>query len=79
MRALLTIVSLIAITGCAPTLRETLAMDTAEYTHCDHVEIDCVDEDCSNLRGGPWLSTACGTRYRCDRVNETVTCVPLDS
>lgn len=60
-------------------MRQTLTLETADYTQCDHVEIECVDEDCSNLQGGPWMATACGTRYRCSRTNDEVTCVPTAS
>lgn len=62
--------------GCAPTMRQVLINDTADYTQCDHVDVDCVDEDCSNVAGGPWMATACATRYRCTRTASQVTCVP---
>lgn len=65
-----------AMLSCGPTIHQALIMDTASYTQCDHVQVDCVDADCSNVQGGPWMATACGTRYRCSRVNDNVTCVP---
>ena len=65
--------------GCGPTVREALLEDTANYTQCDYVQVDCVDEDCSNVQGGPWNASACGTRYRCTRTAGQVTCVPQAS
>lgn len=65
--------------ACAPTMRQILIEQTASYTQCDYVAVDCVDEDCSNVQGGPWNATACGTPYRCTRTAGQVTCVPQSS
>jgi len=65
-----------ALCACGPTIRETLMMDTANYTQCGHVDVECVDDDCSNVQGGPWMATACGTRYRCTNTAGEVVCVP---
>jgi hypothetical protein len=71
------VVVIVAGCSCAPTMRQALVQDTAVYTQCDHVQVDCVDEDCSNVQGGPWMATACGTRYRCTNTSGHVACVPL--
>jgi len=64
--------------ACAPSVRQQLEMDTATYTQCDYVQVDCADDTCSALQGGPWMATACGTRYRCTRTAGQVVCAPQD-
>jgi hypothetical protein len=77
MRLVLLLLAVVLLmVGCAPTMRQILIHDTAVYTQCDHVEVECVDEDCSNVQGGPWMATACGTRYRCTNTGGHVACVP---
>lgn len=75
---LLLLAVVLSSAGCVPTLtmRQILINDTATYTQCDHVEVECVDEDCSNVQGGPWMATACGTRYRCTNTGGHVVCAP---
>jgi hypothetical protein len=63
--------------SCAPTMRMILTDRTAVYTQCNYVEVECVDEDCSNVAGGPWMATACGTRYRCTETDGNVVCAPM--
>lgn len=75
MRLLLTVVVLLGC-SCAPSMRQILTNDTAVYTRCDHVEVECADEECSNVQGGPWMATACGTRYRCTNTGGHVVCAP---
>lgn len=65
--------------GCAPTMRQILIEQTAQYTRCNVVEVDCVDDNCSNVAGGPWTATACATRYRCTNTNGQVVCTPQAS
>ena len=59
-----------------PSTREMLMRDTAEYTQCGHVTVGCVDEECSNIKGGPWQAEACGTKYECSHHNGEVFCKP---
>ncbi len=63
--------------GCAPTQRDILVQQTALYTKCDHVQVDCVDDACSNISGGPWTALACGTRYNCTNTGGHIVCAPL--
>jgi hypothetical protein len=62
--------------SCAPTMQQILTDQTAQYTQCGVVQVECSDENCSNVAGGPWMATACGTRYRCTNTNGQVVCVP---
>ena len=68
--------SFLATLSCAPTMRQILTDQTAQYTQCGVVEVDCVDDNCSNVAGGPWMATACATRYRCTNTNGQVVCAP---
>jgi len=81
MRLLLASLGLLLFASCMPgygySPRQHLATATANYTRCGHVVVDCVDEECSNVRGGPWTATACGTRYRCTNTAGEVVCAPL--
>ncbi len=71
------IIVLILLCGsCGPTIRQSLMADTAAYTQCNEVDVECVDEDCSNIQGGPWMAIACGTRYRCTNTSGHIVCVP---
>jgi hypothetical protein len=76
MRFLFAVALLSLIASCAPSMRQVLINDTATYTRCNFVEVDCVDEACSNVQEGPWMATACGTRYRCTNTGGNVVCVP---
>jgi len=62
--------------GCAPTARDILTQQTAQYTQCGQVQVECVDDACSNAGGGPWNALACGTRYRCTNTAGHIVCVP---
>ena len=75
----LCVAAFLLVCSCAPTVRQGLVHDTAVYTQCDFVQVDCVDEDCSNVAGGPWMATACGTRYRCTNTSGHVVCAPADA
>jgi hypothetical protein len=77
-RSLLSVFLLVcsSAVGCAASMRQMLVEQTAQYTRCGHVEVECVDENCSNVAGGPWMATACGTRYRCTNTGGHVVCVP---
>lgn len=70
---------LLLAASCTPYMTERMQLmhDTAAYTACDHVEVECVDENCSNVAGGPWFAMACGTRYRCTRTAGQVVCAPV--
>ena len=77
MRRLLPALLLLAGSlGCAPTMREILIDQTAQYTKCGHVNVDCSDDNCSNVAGGPWRAMACGTQYRCTNTAGNVVCAP---
>jgi hypothetical protein len=64
------------VSACAPTMRQILTDQTAQYTQCGVVQVECADENCSNVAGGPWMATACATRYRCTNTNGKVVCEP---
>ncbi len=68
----------LGLTGpaCAPTMHQILIEKTAAYTQCGHVQVECSDADCTNVAGGPWMATACATRYRCTETAGQVVCVP---
>lgn len=76
LRLLLPLLLLVGPLACAPTMREILTDQTAQYTQCGHVVVECVDDACSNVAGGPWTATACGTHYRCTNTAGQVVCVP---
>ncbi len=75
-RLLLPFLLVVGLLACAPTMRQILTDKTAAYTKCGTVMVQCVDDACTNVAGGPWRAQACGTLYRCTDTAGNVVCVP---